>query len=148
MLTVPEAAVRAGYSPETIRRWIRAGRLAASKVGTQHVIREEDLDAVTSRPSSASESPAPYVVEAWEDDRAWARALLKRIVLDPRILVGKPIIRGTRISVELVLDHLAGGWTNAQIIENYLITEEDIRACVAYAGELVREWRVYAFPAR
>lgn len=44
MLTVPEAAKRVGRSPETVRRWIRSGRLAADKVGTQHVIKEEDLD--------------------------------------------------------------------------------------------------------
>jgi excisionase family DNA binding protein len=46
MITVPEAARRVGRDPETIRRWIRAGRLAARKVGTQHVIEEKDLDAL------------------------------------------------------------------------------------------------------
>jgi excisionase family DNA binding protein len=46
MLTVPEAARRAERDPETIRRWIRSGKLRARKVGTQHVIEEEDLDAV------------------------------------------------------------------------------------------------------
>ena len=46
MLTVPEAALRVGRDPETIRRWIRSGRLRASKVGTQHVIDEADLDGV------------------------------------------------------------------------------------------------------
>jgi excisionase family DNA binding protein len=46
MLTVPEAARRAGRDAETIRRWIRSGRLRANKVGTQHVIDEADLDAV------------------------------------------------------------------------------------------------------
>lgn len=46
MITVPEAAVRLGRSAETIRRWIRSGRLRASKVGTQHLIDEEDLAAV------------------------------------------------------------------------------------------------------
>ncbi len=45
MLTVPEAARRIGRNPETIRRWIRSGRLSAHKVGTQHVIEEADLDA-------------------------------------------------------------------------------------------------------
>ena len=45
MLTVPEAARRAGRDPETIRRWIRTGRLRARKIGTQHVIDEADLDA-------------------------------------------------------------------------------------------------------
>ena len=46
MITVPEAARRAGRDAETIRRWIRSGRLAATKVGTQHVIEESDLDAL------------------------------------------------------------------------------------------------------
>ena len=44
MITVPEAAKRAGRDPETIRRWIRSGRLRASKIGTQHVIEEADLE--------------------------------------------------------------------------------------------------------
>lgn len=46
MLTVPEAARRASRDPETIRRWIRSGRLHARKIGTQHVIEERDLEAV------------------------------------------------------------------------------------------------------
>jgi len=51
MMTVPEAARRVGGNPETIRRWIRAGRLRAKKVGTQHVIEEHDLDGVLANPS-------------------------------------------------------------------------------------------------
>lgn len=46
MLTVPEAARRAGRDPETVRRWIKTGKLRAQKVGTQHVIDEDDLDSV------------------------------------------------------------------------------------------------------
>jgi excisionase family DNA binding protein len=46
MITVPEAAKRAGKDPETIRRWIRSGELRAHKVGTQHVIEEKDLEAL------------------------------------------------------------------------------------------------------
>ena len=46
MITVPEAAKRAGKDAETIRRWIRMGRLRAQKIGTQHVIDEADLDAL------------------------------------------------------------------------------------------------------
>ena len=46
MITVPEAARRAGKDPETIRRWIRTGRLSARKIGTQHIIDENDLDAL------------------------------------------------------------------------------------------------------
>lgn len=44
MITVPEAARKAGKNPETIRRWIRAGKLPAHKIGTQHVILERDLE--------------------------------------------------------------------------------------------------------
>ena len=46
MITVPEAARRSGKNPETIRRWIREGKLRAAKVGTQHVIEEADLESL------------------------------------------------------------------------------------------------------
>lgn len=46
MLTVPEAARRSGKNPETIRRWIREGKLRSRKVGTQHIIEEDDLDGI------------------------------------------------------------------------------------------------------
>ena len=56
MLTVPEAAKRTGRNPETVRRWIREGKLRAHKVGTQHVIDERDLEAVeASRHAAAAE---------------------------------------------------------------------------------------------
>lgn len=55
MLTVPEAAKRSGRNPETIRRWIREGKLPARKVGTQHVIEEPDLEHLT----TASVLPVP-----------------------------------------------------------------------------------------
>ena len=52
MLTVPEAARRVGRDPETIRRWIRSGKLRARKVGTQHVIEETDIEAMLEKPRS------------------------------------------------------------------------------------------------
>ena len=55
MITVPEAARRAGKDPETIRRWIRSGRLVARKIGTQHVIEEADLEPLL----EAEELPVP-----------------------------------------------------------------------------------------
>ena len=58
MLTVPEAARRTGRSPETIRRWIRAGRLASRRVGTQHLIDEQELDGLM----APVELPVP---ESW-----------------------------------------------------------------------------------
>ena len=70
-------------------------------------------------------------------------ALTDRIVVDSKILTGKPIVRGTRISVELVVELLAAGWSHAQILASYPhLTEEDIRSCLAYSGELLREERV------
>jgi excisionase family DNA binding protein len=79
MLTVPEAARRTGKNPETIRRWIREGRLAAQKVGTQHIIDEAALDAITDdemlpvpdgwRVTSAG-APIPNIVAALRRSRA------------------------------------------------------------------------------
>lgn len=67
-----------------------------------------------------------------------------RIAVDPKVLVGKPVIRGTRISVEFVVELLAAGWTHEQVLESYPhISEQDIRACLAYAGELLREEQIY-----
>jgi uncharacterized protein (DUF433 family) len=72
----------------------------------------------------------------------------ERIVVDPKILVGKPVIKGTRISVEFVVDLLARGWTEAEILENYPgITREDILACLKYASEILKSERVYPIPA-
>lgn len=61
---------------------------------------------------------------------------MKKIISDPDILSGKPIIEGTRISVELILDSLASGMTEQDIIKEYPhLTEEDIQACLAYAAK-------------
>ncbi len=62
MLTVPEAANRTGRNPETIRRWIREGKLRARKVGTQHVIEEQDLEAME-HPEYPDMLPLP---KGWE----------------------------------------------------------------------------------
>jgi excisionase family DNA binding protein len=52
MLTVPQAAERVGRDPETVRRWIRAGKLQATKIGTQHMVDEDDLDQMTGQTGS------------------------------------------------------------------------------------------------
>ncbi len=68
----------------------------------------------------------------------------ERIVLDPKVLLGKPVVKGTRLSVELLVDHLAQGWSEADILRNYpKLTVEDIRACLAYASERLSAERVY-----
>ena len=59
----------------------------------------------------------------------------EHIVSNPEILVGKPVIQGTRISVELILGRLADGWTYEQVLESYPhITRDDIHAALAYAA--------------
>jgi excisionase family DNA binding protein len=60
MLTVPEAAKRTGRNPETIRRWIRSGKLRSQKIGTQHLIDEQDLEAL-----EAEDESLP-VLEEWK----------------------------------------------------------------------------------
>jgi uncharacterized protein (DUF433 family) len=63
-----------------------------------------------------------------------------RITSDPAVLVGKPVVKGTRISVELILGCLANGWTYEQILDSYPhITREDILAALAFAAELMRD---------
>lgn len=63
-----------------------------------------------------------------------------RITSNPDILLGKPVIKGTRISVELILGWLANGWTFDMIIEAYpYITREDILAALAFAAEMLHD---------
>jgi uncharacterized protein (DUF433 family) len=73
--------------------------------------------------------------------------LKDRIVVDPKILVGKPVIAGTRISVEFIVDLLASGWSREKILANYPhLSDGDILACLQYAGELLHNERVYPVP--
>jgi len=59
----------------------------------------------------------------------------ERIVIDPAVMMGKPVIRGTRITVELILRKLAEGAAEADVLEDYPhLTTEDIRAAVAYGA--------------
>jgi len=70
----------------------------------------------------------------------------KRIVVDPGILAGKPVVKGTRLAVEFIIDLLAQGWTEEEILRNYPgLTSEDIRACLAYASTVLKSERVYRF---
>jgi uncharacterized protein (DUF433 family) len=67
-----------------------------------------------------------------------------RIVLDPEVLLGKPVIRGTRLAVEFVIGLLAEGWTEQDIVANYPgITHDDISACLAYARDLLSSEKVF-----
>ncbi|MBI5236737.1 MAG: DUF433 domain-containing protein [Deltaproteobacteria bacterium] len=72
-------------------------------------------------------------------------SLLNRITVNPEVMVGKPTIRGLRITVEQILKALAGGVTNTELLEDYPELErEDIQAVLIYASELVHEEQVFA----
>jgi len=73
------------------------------------------------------------------------KELFDRITLNPDVMVGKPTIRGMRITVEQILKGLAGGLTTKDLLEDYPeLEEEDIRVALLYASELVGEERVFA----
>jgi uncharacterized protein (DUF433 family) len=63
----------------------------------------------------------------------------QRIMLDPAILVGKPVIRGTRLSVEFIIDLMAQGWPESEILRNYPgLTSRDIQACLSDASATLK----------
>jgi uncharacterized protein (DUF433 family) len=67
--------------------------------------------------------------DAWND----------RIESNPNILFGKPVVKGTRLAVDLIIELLSWGWSESDIMENYPgLTRDDIRACLGYAGATLR----------
>ena len=82
-------------------------------------------------------------MESWQE----------RITVDPKVMVGKPIIRGTRLTVEFVIGLMAQGWSESEILRNYPgVTVQDIRACLAFASQrllsMIDERRVRMTPLR
>lgn len=78
-----------------------------------------------------------------------SHTLAERIVCDENILTGKPVIRGTRLAVEFIIDLLANGWTDEDVLENYPhIVQEDIRACLAYASAVLHTQKEYQNPMK
>ncbi len=66
--------------------------------------------------------------------------LIERIVLNPKVMVGKPVIRGTRLTVDFILNLLAHGATEKEILQEYKgLTEEDIRACFLFATKALKD---------
>jgi uncharacterized protein (DUF433 family) len=88
--------------------------------------------------------PEPYVgpsPSAWKGERAVWR---DHIVIDPEILVGKPVVKGTRLAVEFIVELLAQGWNYEQILNNYPgLTREDILACLSYASDALHAEKIY-----
>jgi len=78
------------------------------------------------------------------DEKGWKNYIHS----DPEILLGKPVVKGTRLSVEFILGLFAEGWTEQQIIENYpTLSKESLRAVFAFATECMREEFLYLMPA-
>jgi len=68
----------------------------------------------------------------------------ERIEVNPKILVGKPIVKGTRLGVDFILDLLAQGWTMDKIVKNYpQLKKEDIKAVLEYSADTVKLESVY-----
>ncbi len=73
--------------------------------------------------------------------------LLERIIVDPEIMVGKPVVKGTRLTVEYILNLLAHGDTAADIIQEYQeLTPDDIKACLLFATKSLQD--TYFMPLR
>lgn len=72
----------------------------------------------------------------------------ERIVLNPQVLSGKPVVKGTRLAVEFLVGLLAQGWSEAEVLRNYPgLTHEDLLGCFAYAQQALQSERVYPLSA-
>ncbi|MBI2303594.1 MAG: DUF433 domain-containing protein [Chloroflexi bacterium] len=72
----------------------------------------------------------------------------ERITINPEIMGGKPVIKGTRVPVQVVIGSLAGGMTVEEVCREYRLAQEDVLAALAYAAEALAEERLYALPPR
>jgi len=71
------------------------------------------------------------------------------ITADPEVMVGKPVIAGTRLTVEFIVERLADGWSEDELVQNYAgLTRKQIHACLAYAAEMLSEVQMYSLPLR
>jgi uncharacterized protein (DUF433 family) len=69
-----------------------------------------------------------------------------RIAIDPKVMGGKPVIKGTRVPIQVIVGSLAGGDSIEQVCEGYHLTEEDVRAALAYAADVLSQERLHALP--
>ncbi len=72
---------------------------------------------------------------------------MQKIVIDEDIRHGKPVIKGTRVPIDIILGSLAGGMSYQEVCEDYEITEDDIRAAIEYASKLVANEEIHIVEA-
>lgn len=78
--------------------------------------------------------PTTLEVVPWQD----------HIAIDPDVLVGKPVVKGTRIAVELIVDLLGRGYTVDQVLQQYdQLSRDDVQACLAYAAQVLQAEKIY-----
>jgi uncharacterized protein (DUF433 family) len=98
-------------------------------------------------PRSYAEVMLPRSLQVTKASASVAAAMNDRIVIDPKICHGKPVIRGTRTPVAIVVGSLAGGMSFEDVQRAYELTIEDIRAALKFAGELVEQEQHHPLPA-
>ena len=79
-------------------------------------------------------------------EKKGAKQIKERIVIDPEIQHGKPVIRGTRVPVTRIVGGLGGGMTKEEIMREYEVAEEDIEAALSYAAELIETEEFHPLP--
>jgi uncharacterized protein (DUF433 family) len=73
-----------------------------------------------------------------------AKEVFPGVTIDPEVVHGRPVVAGTRVPVEVVVGELAGGSSFEDVMQDYHLTNEQIRAALAYATQVVRSTAVYA----
>ena len=76
-------------------------------------------------------------MESWQE----------RIAVNPKVMGGRPVIKGTRVPVQTIIAFLAGGESVTVVCEQFSVTQEDVMAALAYAADVLQDERVYALPA-
>jgi uncharacterized protein (DUF433 family) len=98
---------------------------------------------VSQEPVPSALNPLTLTIEGLGETMNWR----EYIHLDPAVLTGKPVVRGTRLGVDFFLELLAAGWTADEVLDSYpQLTPEAIRAVFAFAAESMREESFYAVP--
>jgi uncharacterized protein (DUF433 family) len=110
---------------------------------SRHSVRATRLVSITGRHDYITRIPV-WPIRAILDGMNWR----DRIEVNPGVLAGKPVVRGTRLAVELILELLAAGETESDLLSDYpRLTREDLLACLAYASHLAHEFRAYPLSA-